>query len=395
MSSSMYYFMRFFLSFLMMFFACNCYSSEDEEYEYVNTSSWKWSYNSDLKYYSNSTEKLQVFNNNAVSIEDEKNNKWSSKNVWLDIPVEEGKAYTITFHIKNENNPRYYKYKVWGKDKKGVLKEKWHETDIYWGLMFQGEDKYGGKQEYYIYYDSKRNVNEKYTYTSVYDSDNRTWRGNVDIETRTIKVTYDGVSVVKLYSGYGESLMKTINQTKGLTKIGITCGSAAQILVTDFKFLRQTAFGKVLPEIARAVEQIENKNNSSAISILTNVLSSYKGATPYYYRARAYLGSDYYKSAIDDCNNGLTFDCSKELKEKFYFVRGLSKLMLKDDSGVSDMRQGGEVGMRFLRENDLLDYKPGQKVQLSQENRNRSQPNRTNNKTLQSANRTPVLKKTK
>ena len=69
-----------------------CYSQE--EYEDVYISSWKWTNNDELKYYSNSINKLQVYNYNALTRENKKDNTWPSKLVWLSIPIEGSKAYT-------------------------------------------------------------------------------------------------------------------------------------------------------------------------------------------------------------------------------------------------------------------------------------------------------------
>ena len=383
-------FLRSTLCISLLMIAYVCYSQE--EYEYVNTSSWKWSNNNELSFYSNSTNKLLVANNHAESTENKKNNKWGSKMTWLEIPVAKGKSYTITFKIKNEHNPRYYKYKVMGVDRKGNPKEEWHETNIYWGLIFQCKDKYGKVEEFEQDYNNRRNVNSNYTYTSVYNSELGEWYPNADIEERTIKIEYDGASTVKIFFGYGSTLMKTFYNTYGLTWIGIKCGCAAQILVTDFKMHRQTDFGSVLPEILNAAELIDNKNYSSAVSKLTNVLNTYKGAIPYYYRARAYVGQEYYKSAIEDCNNALQYQCEIEQKNNINFLRGFSKLLLNDDTGVTDMRQAGNLGMTFLRENDLLDYVPGQsKKPVSRDSKNSNPKSSIINR---STNRVPTLKKT-
>lgn len=233
-------------------------------------------------------------------------------------------------------------------------------------------------------------MNNGYTYTSSKNSDVATWASNSDIDTRTFKIEYDGSSTVKIYGGYGATLLKTFYNTDGLNWIGIRCGSAAQILVTNFKMYRQTDYGAVLPEIIYASELIDKENYSYAVSKLTNVLNTYKGALPYYYRARAYLGQDYCRSAIDDCNSGLSYYCEKELKENLHFIRGFSKLSLKDDTGVDDMRNAGEIGMRFLRENGLSDYVPGQSNKTPT-TKNKSSNSGTVNR---STNHIPTLKKT-
>lgn len=391
-----YRFLRSLLCIIMMLISSICYPQE--EYEYVNISSWKWSSESNLVFYSNTMNKLQVFNNNAKTEENKKNNTWGSYTTWLQIPTIKGRSYTISFYVKNEHNPHKYKYKVWGKDKNGNTKEMWHEDDIYWGLIFQCNDRYGNRQEFDQYYDNESKYNSNYTLTSSYNSDTKRWSANQDIDIRTIKIEYDGDSNVMIYGGFGSTLLKTFYGTDGITWIGVKCGNAAQILLTDFKFYRKTEFGAALPEITRAAEQIDKQNYSSAISILTRVLNTYKGAMPYYYRARAYIGGEYYKSAIEDCDKGLSYPCQQEQRENLYFLRGFSKLLSNDDTGISDMRLAGEIGMRFLRENNLLDYKVGQNKQSTSSALNGSRTNkrsRSGSKSSTSVNRAPQLRKTK
>lgn len=384
--------LRFTLCLCIMLFASICFSQE--EYEYVNTSSWRWSYNQELSFNNNTADKLLVANNHAESSENQKNNIWSWQTTWLEIPVLKGSSYTITFSIKNEHNPKLYKYKVMGVDKKGKPKEMWHDTDIYWGLTFQCNDNYGKKQEFDQNYCNRRKMNNSYTYTTSNNSDSKTWRANEDIDTRTFKVEYDGISTLRIYGGYGSTLVKTFYNTDGLRWIGVRCGCAAQILMTNLKMYRQTAFGTALPTIIEASELIDKKEYSKAISKLTQVLNSYKGSLPYYYRARAYIGQEYYKSAIEDCNSALQYKCETELMNNIYFLRGFSKLLLNDDSGVTDMRQAGTLGMTFLRENDLLNYEPGKSNKASSSKNNTSK--RSKSGTInRSSNHVPTLKKTK
>ena len=172
-------------SIFLLFFTTIGYSQEENEY--VNISSWKWSDEKNLLFYSNTMNKLQVYNNNAQTEENRKNKTWGSHTTWLQIPTIKGRSYTISFKIKNEHNPHEYKFKVWGKDKKGNLKEMWHEDDIYWGLIFQCNDRSGNRQEFDQYYDNKRKYNSSYTLTSSYNSDTEMWSANQDINIRTIK----------------------------------------------------------------------------------------------------------------------------------------------------------------------------------------------------------------
>lgn len=115
------YLFRYMLCIGLLMKVSICYSQE--EYEYVNTSSWKWSSNSELLFYYNSTEKLLVANNNALTEEEKKQHSFTMRITGMDIPVKKGNSYTISFNIKNEHNPRLYKYKVNGVDKKGDSKK--------------------------------------------------------------------------------------------------------------------------------------------------------------------------------------------------------------------------------------------------------------------------------
>ena len=361
-----------------------------DEYENVNVSSWKWTNNSNLYYFSNTINKLHIFNQNAESKEKIKNNKLSSLNTWLQIPNDKGKAYTITFTARNENDPLTHQIQVWGKDKNGKRKEMWHKTDIIWGVDFQYADNGNNSKDFEVLFCNKaKKIKGSYNHTITRNTDQE-WRICADIMYRTFRVEYDGFSKLEIYQENNNYPIKTIYNCNGLKWIGIQCGCAAQIIIDNFSFKRKTLLATAMPEINNANELIKSKNYSEVIKKMTKVLESYKGPLPYYYRARAYLGQDYCRSAIDDCNSGLSYYCEKELRENLHFIRGFSKLSLKDDTGVDDMRNAGEIGMRFLRENGLSDYVPGQSNKTPT-TKNKSSNSGTVNR---STNRIPTLKKT-
>lgn len=371
-------------------------SYSQEEYEYVNTSSWAWSDNSELSWYSSSINKLDVFYNKAKTEENKKNNTWSSATTWLNIPVIKGRAYTITIDVKNENDPKNFKYKVLGKDKYGRSVEEWHSGDIYWGIIFKLTKTSGGENDFELYYCNEKTMNSNFTYTSYKTSMTTGWKSCSNLATRTIKVVYDGDDWIKIYEGNGNNLIYTNYTTHGLSYIGIKCGNAARVCVTNFKMYRQTEFGLAISETLKASQLIEKKDYITAIGKLTQVINTYKDPLPYYYRARAYIGQEYYKSAIEDCNSALQYQCETELRNDIYFLRGFSKIMLKDDSGVADMRQAGTLGMTFLRENNLLDYVPSQSNKQSSRSSSSSSNSKTKNRTMnRSSNHVPILKKTK
>ena len=360
-----------------------------DEYENVNTSSWKWTNNSELHYFSNTINKLHVFNKHAESKENLKKNIWSCKTTWLKIPNDKGKAYTIKFTARNENDPLNYKIQVLGKDKNGNSKEMWHNSDIYWGIDFQYDDNSQNSKDFEVFFCNKaKKIKGSYNHTTTRNTDQE-WRICSDIMYKTFRVEYDGFSKLEIFQNNSNYPVKTIYNCNGLNWIGISCGCAAQIIVDSFSFKRKTPLATAMPEISNASELIKSGNYSEVIKKMTKILESYKGPLPYYYRARAYLGQDYCRSAIDDCDSGLSYYCEKELRENLYFIRGFCKLSLKDDTGVDDMRNAGEIGMRFLRENGLSDYIPGQS------NKTPTTKNKSSNSgTIKhSTNRIPTLKK--
>lgn len=367
---------------IVLLYSCSCFSQESE-YEYVNISSWKWREHKELQYLSNSISKLQVYNSNAETEQEKKSKTWTRKTTWLSIPSEKGKAYTIMFNIRNDNNPRTHKFKVWGKDKKGRTKEMWHKTDIYWGLIFQCEEN-NKEQEFDIDFCDKAKSGGYYSNTSTRTSD-QGWSSCSDIGTRSYRIEFDGISKIDIYSEYWTTPTKTMYCKNGLSWLGVVCGNAANIIVTNFSFKRKTMRATFLPEIIKAQELLDKQDYDGVVTKMTKVLETYKDADSYYCRALAYYKKGYYRSAIDDCDCGLRYNCGVDLRQYIYFLRGYCKLSIGDQDGIVDMKQAGDQGISFLRENNLLDRKPSNNTQKIKSAGGKIHPN----------NRIPELKKNK
>lgn len=87
----------FFLVFLCSL--VNIKLSAQAEWESVNTDSWSWGYNNELNIFSKTVSKLSIWNSDAETKEDKKNNKWSSKTITMQIPFTGSRPYTISFQI--------------------------------------------------------------------------------------------------------------------------------------------------------------------------------------------------------------------------------------------------------------------------------------------------------
>lgn len=140
-------------------------------------------------------------------------------------------------------------------------------------------------------------------------------------------------------------------------------------------------------EILGAANLIDNGYYSSAIAILDGVLKTKQSPREYYYRASAYYCLKEFYAAIQDCNRALSYDLNSENASAIYYLRGLCYFLINDkESGISDMKNAGEDGIKFLDENGF--------------NETASKPQRNNNKmtkttTTQRRNNVPALKKTK
>ena len=361
----------FFLVFLCSL--VNIKLSAQAEWESVNTDSWSWGYNNELNIFSKTVSKLSIWNSDAETKEDKKNNKWSSKTITMQIPFTGARPYTISFQIYNKNNKPTYKYRVYEKKKNGDKKEAWHNNAIYWGYQINAKSVSGTTNSFTQYYCDRKNYNTAYTYTDAWSSDNRQWVSNADITTRTIKIEYDGKGTIKVFGGYGTTLVHTFYSSNVVSSITIHAGPAANVEVLNMSASQMSNYGLAKPEIELANKHLEQENYSLALSSLTKVITTYnyQDANIYCSRAYAYAMLDYKKSAIDDCTMALKYDSQNEWA---YRTRGILKLALEDDSGVEDLRKGGAEGIAFLKEHDLLDYRPGQSRSQSQTQKSQSQP---------------------
>lgn len=84
----------------------------------------------------------------------------------------------------------------------------------------------------------------------------------------------------------------------------------------------------------------------AAMAYSQAIEKGYKNYQIYYKRASAFYNNEFYKNAIEDFTNALSF----EENPKSYLYRGLAKLRLNDYSGVEDLKKGGPEGMALAKE---------------------------------------------
>lgn len=154
-------------------------------------------------------------------------------------------------------------------------------------------------------------------------------------------------------------MFKTIYGVKKTHSVQVGVGPGTNLEITNTSCQRMTTYGQALPYLSKATDYIKQNNPSAATNEMTTAIS--KGLTcydTYLIRGVAYYLQGYYKSAIEDLTSAINYYANN--KEMAYYYRGMSKLALDDDNGINDLKNGGQDGLVFLRENNLMNYVPGQ-----------------------------------
>lgn len=332
----------------------NFLTEAQEIWESFGTTSSPWQISSKLKTITKSSNKVEIENQIHESAEDERNNKWSSESAWISTstcPLDI--SFTVENIIPGNYINNYQKRNCW-----------------YWKVSI-GYTPSTGKGKYYdlLYFTGKY---ESYydTYQESCTNDNGTqsnWTTTASLRYRNFRILFND-DEIKIYDNSGNNLIKTIYGVKHVNYVSVDAGPGTHLAITNTSCLKMTTYGQALPYMARAAEYIQNEQYSSAASEMTKAIDKgLKCYDVYLMRGCAYYFQTYYKSAIEDFSTAINYSANN--KETAYYYRGLSKLQLNDDSGIHDLRNGGQEGMVFLRENDLLNYTPGQNKKIKSSRR--------------------------
>ena len=152
----------------------------------------------------------------------------------------------------------------------------------------------------------------------------------------------------------------SIDDVALIQSISVHVSAGTTLCIENTKMQKLTVFGKAVPYLQKAMDYIDKNNPSSAASEMTKAIKKdLKCYDTYFMRGFAYYLQGFYKSAIEDFTSAISYSSTK--KEMAYYYRGLSKLAINDYNGVSDLKNGGQDGIVILRENNLMNYTPGQK----------------------------------
>ena len=343
-------------------------------WESFGTSSSPWSVSTDLESYSNTTSKVDFMNKKFVSEEDKRNNKWSAKTIWISTSSYQNSPLDISFSVENiiPSNLSNIHHK---------------NNDWYWNVEIEYTTSAGQNKYFRLNYCTGKYSDSNNTYQSACTTDNGTqskWETTTSLKVRRFRILFDD-GEIKIYDASGNHLAKTIYSVKNVGSVKVGAGPGTHLEVTNTSCQRMTIYGQSLPYLQKAANYMDSNNASSAASEMTTAINKgLKCYDTYLMRGIAYYAQGYYKSAIEDLTLAINYSASN--KEMAYYYRGMSKLALDDDYGINDLRNGGQDGLVFLRENNLMNYTPGQ-------NKKKSTANTTKKKTTSSQPKKPALKK--
>lgn len=343
-------------------------------WESFGTSSSPWSVSTDLESYSNTTSKVDFMNKNYQSEEDKRNNKWSAKTIWISTSSNQNSPLDISFSVENiiPSNLRniYHKDNHW-----------------YWYVEIEYTTSAGQNKYFKLNYVTSKYSDSNNTYQEACTTDNGTqskWETTTSLKVRRFRILFDD-GEIKIYDSYGDHLAKTIYNVKNVRFVEVGASTGTHLEVTNTSCQRMTTYGQSLPYLQKAANYMDNNNASSAASEMTTAINKgLKCYDTYLMRGIAYYIQGYYKSAIEDLSSAINYSASN--KEMAYYYRGMSKLALNDDYGINDLKNGGQDGLVFLRENNLMNYTPGQ-------NKKKTTTNTAKKKTTSSQSKKPALKK--
>lgn len=346
-----------------------CFSQDAWELTNISDKDWNVSGNLSINRYTNGIELRNTLpiKNYVSSTKDGLTKMLSEGHPFVVLDANKlGTAFVLSFDVKNKTIPpreQWDKYSFWMIDIAYVDKLGRVKSNKNWVARTPG------------------NPNHEYNYNpnGSYKGLGSPYGGGVK-PSRSVEI-YSNDN--KLYVSIGDEEVASIDDVASIRSVKVYVSAGTTICIDNTKCRKMTVFGQALPYLQKAMDCLDNNNPSSAANEITAAINKgIKCYDTYLIRGLAYYLQGFYKSAIEDLTSAI--GCSSNNKEKAYFYRGMSKLALDDDNGISDLRNGGQEGIVFLRENDLMDYDPGKKKKNVTVTPKRNSPTQT---------KKPILKK--
>lgn len=148
---------------------------EAQEWENLPVQGLSWSQNDKLTFYNYSNTDLTVWNSNVNTAE---SGHWKSEETGILFSrlsqIKYNRGFAFRFSLRNDNNDPSKKYRVYN-TRDGRKEETWHEDNIYWGFRIDMYTINNSVVSYTQYISDRKNLNSKYNYTDLWNSDRQSW----------------------------------------------------------------------------------------------------------------------------------------------------------------------------------------------------------------------------
>lgn len=376
-----------------------------EEWEVAIPSGLTWNTESQLSASSTSLSYLCVSNLTSESSENKAYNTWSSIDAYLNQKLILDRPCEITMVAKNincyvyEKEPRvaYTKKKtnrgrvvaniaqtllmpfwgwgswLWNPVRETITYYYKHDTvnNRYWGYTIKVKSTSGTSNTFTRNFcDGLNNA------TDYMDSDNSNWRRYYKGKSHNIRISFTDDKYLKIFDN--EELVKTFSNVQTIEYLSLRVGVETKIEASNFSIKKKSNYGMAKPRIDEAMSKMQKEDWYNAAKDLTYVIETlrYTNFDVLFARGFAYAMQEHYKTAIEDFTKALNqYGITTENRESAYYLRGLCRANIGDEQCITDMRNAGQDGKIWLRENDLENYVVGSGSNSSQSNNNQSGPN--------------------
>jgi len=369
--------MKYFLILISLFFIQS--TSAQEEYKTVfnddfnsNKNNWSTS-NTELRY-------SQISGGKLIDYFGEKG--FVTTNLTSSF-FDKSSDYVIRFSLANLNNKKDLKYRTYTKKSNGKLKERWEANPIWgfvWGfkdwnnynafILQKSTDTYGFTKFNYKAF-SKVNGSEISSDDWTKDYDYK-FLGETDYYEFIIEKCSFGfmIYIDKPWYINGKKIddktllcsLKGASQWYG-NYFGPYIGAGAKISLDYIKIELPTPCKGAKSLISQGDKYLDQGSYSNAVTQYSKALKAgCVSHSLYFKRAKANANREFYASAIDDCSQALFLEGNKE---ETYYLRGVCKLKLNDDTGINDLEKGGDEGRMLLKELESLEDGTGSDKTIS------------------------------
>jgi len=339
---------------LFLFILLNLSSVAQDEYKTVFSDD----FNNNRSYWTINNSRLrqsQISNGKLVDWSGEKG--FSYANV-ISPNFNKSNDYTIKFSISNLNNLKGYKYKVYTKKSNGKLKESWNDNPV-WGFVWGFKD-WNNYNAIYLVNSKRSEYSSEETHYKVISMVGGSEIIHSDWYSPTIGLNdFTGINEFTIektgndfrictQNGFEQYLCRFSGTQWSGAYLGIYIGAGAKVVIDYLKIETPTPCKNAKYLISQADKFVEQQYYANAIKKYSEAIKiGCVSSELYLKRANANYSREFYASAKDDCSKAISMTSQNE---NAYYLRGLCKMYLKDETAIDDLKKGGDEGKMLVKE---------------------------------------------